>query len=171
MNIFELTNLQKDLKEWLEKFNNLEIDEETLKKHLMITEQTKEQYTDKIKNYYYLVKHYQSFVDSAKAEKDRISQIQKTYENVAKNLKYIMKESMELLNEQKIEFDTGKVYLKNNPDKLEIDMAGANDIPMKYKTIQDPIINKKVINDEFKKVEELPPWLKRKTSEKSIVLK
>jgi hypothetical protein len=94
-----------------------------LEEQLKITEQECE---DKIKSYHHIIKNNEGDIQLIKDEKERLSKLANTKENLIKRLKNKILDACQLFGydgksgNKKIDYDTLKVYTVNK-DKIEVD--------------------------------------------------
>lgn len=103
---------------------------------------------------YKYIKETEARVEAKKQEEKRLYELRKTEENKIDRLKELIKESMEILGEKKIETDLGYFNIRKNP--LKVNILDETKIPKEFidvKTVES--VNKKGLLERFKETGEL----------------
>jgi len=108
---------------------------------------------EKVESYGYVIKNMESFVESIKAEEDRIAKRRKIYESRVGHIKEWLKTNMIACGITKIECPAFTIAVKQNPPSVVVDEIEA--IPMAYMrtppiVIPESVPDKKLIADALK---------------------
>lgn len=145
-NIYELTGDVLRLQMMMEEGT---LDEEALKGALDVT---KEELEIKLEGYCKFIKNCEADIAGLKAEEKRLAEKRASIENTIKHCKDAMKAAVLAAcpEEKKMAAGTFNVGVQKNPPKVIIDDADLTVIPERYLVAQDPVINKKLILEDFK---------------------
>lgn len=103
---------------------------------------------------YKYIKETEARVEAKKQEEKRLYDLRKAEENKIDRLKELIKESMDILGERKIETDLGYFNIRKNP--LKVNILDETKIPKEFidvKTVES--VNKKGLLERFKETGEL----------------
>ena len=112
---------------------------------------------EKVESYGYVIKNMESFVESIKAEEDRIAKRRKIYESRVGHIKEWLKTNMIACGITKIECPAFTIAVKQNPPSVVIDME--SQIPEGYMRLPEPlpwVANKKLIAEAIKAGMDVP---------------
>lgn len=103
---------------------------------------------------YKYIKETEARVEAKKQEEKRLYELRKAEENKIERLKELIKESMNILGEKKIETNLGYFSIRKNP--LKVNVLDEEKIPKEFidvKTVES--VNKKELLNRFKETGEL----------------
>jgi hypothetical protein len=128
-----LYNIQEKYLQLMQQIEELEGEiTPEMEQELAITEQECE---EKIKSYHHIIKNSENDIQIIRDEKERLSKLANTKENLIKRLKLTVLEACTLFGydgksgNKKIDYDTLKVYTVNK-DKIEIDEVKFNELAL-----------------------------------------
>lgn len=145
--LYELTDSLLYLQDLME---SGEYDEETLADTMESIELV---FEDKADGYAKIMRNFESSVEAIKAEKKRLDDRQKVYENSIKRLKENLRYSMETTGKRKFKTDLFSFSIQKNPSKVVIDNEGF--IPPDCWIEQAPKIDKKKLKEELENGDKL----------------
>lgn len=143
-NIYDLTGEFKALWSLMEDGT---IDDEVLAE---VFECTTEELAIKLEGYCKFIKNVESDIEGIKNEEKRLHERRQALENTVERAKKAMQTAMDAAGEKTITAGTFKVGVQKNPPKVVIDDPYIENIPERYLVAQDPIINKKLMLEDFK---------------------
>lgn len=144
-NLYELTSNYKYVLDLAD-----ELDEQTLKDTL---DSIEEPLKEKVDNTAKLIKAMENDVKAFKEEEARVKQRRQAIENNIKRIKERLQYDLESNELDKIEGETFKVSVQNNPVSVKI--LDEKMIPKGYFIEQEPKLNKKELLDDMKRGEEI----------------
>lgn len=151
MAIYTITEQIKQIDYFLE---NPELEEknkayaEAVKKTLL------EDMTEDAENIFKYIRETEARIEAKKQEEKRLYDLRKSEENKIARLKELIKDSMNILGEKKIETNIGYFSIRKNP--LKVNIIDEEKIPKEFievKTVET--VNKKELLNKFKETGEL----------------
>lgn len=110
----------------------------------------------KAEGYCKVIKTLERKAEAAKAEKDRLADMQKTHENAAARLKGALLQSMIATNRLKIDGDIFKISARNTAESIDDESLPAiSEIPEKYRIRQEDKIDKRLLLQDLKAGEDI----------------
>lgn len=142
--LYELTGDALKLRELLELGD---LDPEAIKDAV---ETNNEEITLKLENCAKVIKNIESDIAGLKAEEERLASRRKTYENNIKALKSKMQDALLATGERKLKGQLFSFNVQTNPPSVVLDEAYIENIPDKYITKPEPVVNKKALLEDLK---------------------
>ena len=132
-----------------------ELDQETLRDALTVS---KEELGIKLDAYTKVIKEIEAENDAIKKEIERLTAKKKSNENHIDSMKDAMKFAVLTAEPEtkKVKTTLFSYGVQNNPPKVVMDEPYIENIPEKYLTQQEPVINKKLILEDLKSGVVLP---------------
>ena len=97
-----------------------------------------------------VIKDIESDIAGLKAEEERLASRRKTYENNIKSLKRAMQDALLATGERKLKGQLFSFNVQTNPPSVVLDEAYIENIPDKYITKPEPVVNKKALLEDLK---------------------
>lgn len=143
-NLYELTGAALTLRNLLLEGD---LDPEDIKDAI---ETNNEEITLKLENCAKVIKDIESDIAGLKAEEERLANRRKTYENNIKSLKRAMQDALLATGERKLKGQLFSFNVQANPPSVVLDEAYIENIPDKYITKPEPVVNKKALLEDLK---------------------
>lgn len=115
---------------------------------------TEEQFTAKAEDYGHAILNLKAMATAAKAEKDRLANLQKFYENAQKRLTDALSTAMQVFSQDKVENATMRLSLRHST-ATEVD--DLDQLPSEYKTTKVEVVaDKTAIKKAIQQGEDVP---------------
>lgn len=162
--LYELTGKRLELQR---EFTELDFDTQTIKDTL---EGESKELEEKIESYGFVIRNMDSFIESMKAEENKIADRRKAHEKKVERIKQWLFDNMLACNISKIEYPAFQISIQKNPPKVLIDDETL--IPKEFMVSHpapSPTPDKKAILAKLKAEESVPGC--RIESDKRLVIK
>lgn len=136
-NLYELVG---NLKEFEYLYSQAETEEELLEAEKYLVDAEIE-LSEKVENIAKFIKNLEAERESFKKESDRLASKAKSFANKANNLKRYLENTLEASGIDKVKGQLFTVSLQNNP--ISLDLSSTEHIPMEFKRIPEPVVNKR----------------------------
>jgi polyhydroxyalkanoate synthesis regulator phasin len=156
MNLYEIT---KELQSLIDLLEHHELESEECDEYsddlMESISFVNDNFENKVSNYAKIITHLGNKSDAVNNEIKRLSAIKSRINRNVDNLKSTLKNSMESVGIDKVDFDTFKVVLRNNP--YSVNILSENDIPDEYKKQEIVVkIDKTKIKNDAKSGKDIP---------------
>ena len=143
-NLYELTDQFKQAEYY---FNNAESEEELLEAERYLIDAEIE-LTEKVENIAKFIKNLEAERESFKKESDRLAAKAKSLDKKVNSLKRYLENTLEVSGIDKVKGQLFTVSLQNNP--ISLDLSSTEHIPMEFKRIPEPVVNKRELLKHIK---------------------
>lgn len=166
-NLYELNEQIKQIDYYLE---NPEIEEQDKEYAEAVKKVLLEDMTSNAENIFKYIRELETRIEAKKSEEKRLIEVRKSEENKIDRLKELIKESMNILNERKIETNIGYFSLRKKP--LSIEIENEEEIPEEYmKATLTYKLDKTKVKEHLKETGEMIKGIKYIDNEESLIMK
>jgi hypothetical protein len=162
MNLYEIT---QDMRQLIAVLDEENINNDDLLNAIELVEGAFVVKADKVAGY---IKHLEHLAEAAKAEKDRLAELQKSREKKAETLKKYLQLNMQNAGYQKLESGAFTLSIRNNAESVKVDDETA--IPKEFwriKTVEE--VDKTKIKEVYKSSGVLPAGVRIERSQSLII--
>lgn len=148
-NLYELVGEFKLVEQY---YNSAETEDEMVEAEIFLIE-AEADLSEKVENIARLIKNFEAEQDGLKKESDRLAAKAKSFGSKVSNLKRYLQDNLEIAGVDKVKGELFTVSLQNNA--MSLDVSSAEHIPMEFKKIPEPVVNKRELLKYIKNTGEI----------------